>query len=564
MDSSRGLASRSTEISSHVFHQILRSRHNRWLIAVCSLLVLFALTLSSTNHLPDKAPFRLSALHIHPSDSLAQIYNSLTGSNITTTTATDKVNPKKSTIVPKKSRFHVVLPTHEDAQICRTLLSASILGYPSPILIPLPRLAPNEWLDRLIEFISNASDLKDDDLIMVADGSKTWFQLPADLFVARALALVDKSNQQLFSSKNNVIIGASAFCEGSSPSNSTCRSPLSPMATLSKKIDAAFTNPASFSALARIISPSMIVSRVGALKIFLHESDRLLRSATGESPDLASIFASIIVEQTAVRRNATLGRTTTDKVRDWITYKLGDHPSRFRVHHTNNATNSTSDDTLPLDLAVSLDVGSTLGAPMLNDDDQLVSVHYNNRTQLQKTRMEYDTLALRLPQDLAASYHPLGDLLGYQQIPHANGSASLQNVTWLQLPLMSDLRVPSVPASVEISPQRPNYNLLWENMWFHPFARDLLRYRIKVPELDAPAALAAIAELSHWNTRGGLGGAWTEGGAWLSWDDLCTGREDDVFGDGRGPWGKEGGNENVYSSWGKLLAGEEEEEEGKK
>lgn len=50
---------------------------------------------------------------------------------------------------------------------------------------------------------------------------------------------------------------------------------------------------------------------------------------------------------------------------------------------------------------------------------------------------------------------------------------------------------------------------VWDRMWFHRFARDLL---IEAAKLDNV-------------------GAWSDKGEWLSWDTLCGEHEQEVFRD---------------------------------
>ena len=56
----------------------------------------------------------------------------------------------------------------------------------------------------------------------------------------------------------------------------------------------------------------------------------------------------------------------------------------------------------------------------------------------------------------------------------------------------------------------------------------------------------------------GRGGVWTDNSEWMSWSDVCpAGTETEVFGDGKGVFGKEESDGRVVNSFGKVLIGDE-------
>jgi hypothetical protein len=59
--------------------------------------------------------------------------------------------------------------------------------------------------------------------------------------------------------------------------------------------------------------------------------------------------------------------------------------------------------------------------------------------------------------------------------------------------------------------------------------------------------------------RGGKGGVWTDRGEWLEWNEVCGAFDEEVFGDGKGEFGREkedvGGQKVVYNRFGQVVSG---------
>jgi hypothetical protein len=133
------------------------------------------------------------------------------------------------------------------------------------------------------------------------------------------------------------------------------------------------------------------------------------------------------------------------------------------------------------------------------------------------------------PTDLPSILHP-------DSLPTA--------LPWKQIPLATNIHVPSIPVLLHFNGDKSYLESWWPNMWYHSYARSLLRRYIRSPP---PAT-----------QRGGRGGVWTDDGRWFSWGDMCGGWEEEVFGDGLGRWGKEGkGDGKTYDTWGKAITDSE-------
>ncbi len=86
----------------------------------------------------------------------------------------------------------------------------------------------------------------------------------------------------------------------------------------------------------------------------------------------------------------------------------------------------------------------------------------------------------------------------------------------------------------------------------------MLRRYVRSTQTPAAAAAAAKGGQTWWDSRGGRGGVWTDNKVWMGWGDVCGGFEGEVFGDGKGVWGREEGEVRMVNSFGKVIIGEDE------
>ncbi len=98
-------------------------------------------------------------------------------------------------------------------------------------------------------------------------------------------------------------------------------------------------------------------------------------------------------------------------------------------------------------------------------------------------------------------------------------------------------------------------------MWFSSNPRALLRRYIRSTQSKEAAYAAATGGHTWWDTRGGRGGVWTDIETWMEWGQVCKKTEDQVFADGKGRWAKEEGRGKVVNSFGKVLQGDDDDED---
>ncbi|KAF2159224.1 hypothetical protein M409DRAFT_30362 [Zasmidium cellare ATCC 36951] len=152
-------------------------------IATGLLAVSFAFILLRLFHYPNHVATTTTA-------PIAQIVNDV--QNAVPETATPAAAPP---VIKGNARLHLLVPaTSTNAELCKLLLSAQILGYPTPVLINygdheasdpyVQHLAKVEGILRYLETLEPSGDYAED-LVLIVDGYDIWFQLRPDVLLKR-------------------------------------------------------------------------------------------------------------------------------------------------------------------------------------------------------------------------------------------------------------------------------------------------------------------------------------------------------------------------------------------
>ncbi|KAK9369612.1 hypothetical protein V1509DRAFT_468845 [Lipomyces kononenkoae] len=99
---------------------------------------------------------------------------------------------------PNKRTVHFIMPTTAvNNNVCKSLFSAILNGYPSPILLNLNTVFRDAEEARFMKIaaIHRYLSLKvqDDDLVIITDSHDTWFQLPFKTLISRYYSLQERN-----------------------------------------------------------------------------------------------------------------------------------------------------------------------------------------------------------------------------------------------------------------------------------------------------------------------------------------------------------------------------------
>lgn len=469
-----------------------------------------------------------------------------------------------------------------------------ILNYPPPTLVSYNKQLADgsteydEMVDRvagIYNFLEHARDVHDDDFVLILDGLDFFFQLPPEVMIRRFQNLLKENNAKLrekygFVTVENphqegvsetvqkytqrVLFGASKQCFPNLDRDAGCvsvpQSSLPPDA-YGYKTD---IHPDGHLNRPRWINPSTVMGQVADLKLIyaqVLESVQQRRNRTGDHLTLTQIYG----RQEYIRELER--RRTSNSFKEWLYNQIG----------ISDASNTTGvrlrlEAGRRYEYGIGLDYKSDLFFNMFNSKHDIEWLPYHNISKTSTAQAKHGVpreRRLLLPPDLAKDIEnpfvqPESDSEDTITPPFNETIDALpnpRNHSWHNLSLLTNIHSAAVPALVHLDGDPSLRDMWWSKMWYHPWARALLRKHTRSRNGFTAAQDALLGGQEWWDMRGGRGGVWTDRGEWIDYPDLCNGFERDVFNDGFGPWGSEVGATNaepVYNQFGRLIKGKED------
>lgn len=523
--------------------------------------------------------------------------------------ASETAEDDRSTALAKSSpSFHLLIPASEPkTDLCKTLLTAFVLGYPAPTLINWGKSrgefeedwahSHTEKIRGVYNYLNDKSKVKDEDLVLIVDGYDVWFQLPAQILIKRYHALVeiadhhlknrygmtsDSTDGKLRSPKytQRVLFGADKICWPNPKEDPACAAV--PYSTLPKDAYGPQTDrdPEAFRNRPRFLNSGNVMGPVKNVRdIYKYALEKVDRKNRGELGDQL-VFAEIFGEQEFQRETQRIeSQPATGRWMEWISGTLGNSESPLSANVTIN--NMTVVAGQRYEYSIGLDYESRLFQTMTHSVDDVAFITYNSSAYLTTFQAAHNALhgaPLFLPSDLQTAKPPFtyaspgnhteeqGNgkkmiLLPYSPTLDTLPSDPLdpRQPSWLSIPLATNIHAASIPVLLHINGDKTLLSSWWAKMWFHRSARALLRRFIRSTQTAHAANAAADGGVNWWDSRGGRGGVWTDQNRWLGWSDVCKGHDDEIFQDGKGAFGREEGGGKVVNSFGKVLIGDDDE-----
>lgn len=469
--------------------------------------------------------------------------------------------------------FHLVLPAaHDTDDFCKTTLSAMLLNLPPPTVINLYHEFQNEvqWdktaLASIRNYLFNEKYVHEDDLMLIADGETSWFQLPSDVIIkqyanilvdanARLLARygVDENGYQKYNT--SIVFAADKKCMGE---DMACK--FAPPSILPGDVYRDDENVTVADRPARYLNSQMFMGPVKDLKLMVEAAQTKLNVKHAQTQTIQSVLATMFGEQ-QLRRDAEREKKkpAATKIKDLFAGK----GARFSIEKRLKDANVTLSNTTQYEFSMGLDYTHTLFQPIAYaTDGELVPILHDDSSNL--TELHHPSSwsqYLALPSALQATNPPFwrADLDKHnpspnekpafiKQLDHDHNLDDLprRKTSWNRVPLVQNTYTGAVPAIIQNNILNLDHmapaNITWYNMWYSPFKRALLRNYFRTPQSPIGYHNSLVGGDRAWDTRGGRGGVWTEEEqAWLPWgevDGVCgtLNQLKEVFHDGSGVW----------------------------
>ena len=520
----------------------------------------------------------------------------------------DLSSQNSSGLVKTSPAFHLLIPASErKTDLCKTLLSAFVLGYPAPILINWGKSfgeSEDDWahghtakIRGVLEFLNNKASVKDDDLVLIVDGYDVWFQLPPQILIDRYHTLSEQVDRRLKNRygvktdsngtdhpaqkyKQSVVFGADKICWPNPKEDPACAA--IPYSTLPKDAygpqtdrdrDGFFNRP-------RFLNSGNVMGPASDVRDIYHTALKKVEEENRGHMGDQLVFAEIFGEQEFQRETKRIASQSTMKEwMDWLSTTMGTSESPLAANITIN--NMTVVPGQRYEFSIGLDYESRLFQTVTHSMDDVAFITYNSSaflTSVQATHNGLHGLPLFLPNDLQIAQppctysspgnhtdeaHPDSRTLLLPYSPNLDtltpDPSDPRQPSWRQVPLATNIISTSIPVLLHVNGDKSPLKTWWPRMWFHRFARALLRRFIRSTQGAHAAESAAKGGLDWWDRRGGRGGVWTDTAEWMGWSEVCRGHEAEIFGDGKGEFGKEEGDGKLINSFGRVVAGSEEE-----
>lgn len=452
---------------------------------------------------------------------------------------------------PSSLQLLIVAPK-ESLGLCETLLSASILGYPAPVIVNWQQVGSNTQeakIKGLNDYLGKLLPSHDDDLLLLLDSDHTWLQLRPQTLVDRFFEINRRANRRFrydlgragieSNVTQKVVFGARKDCLPSSGNDAACYAV--PESTLSKKIygpetdilldEGSLEGPQFLRTRPRYLDPGLAMGTVQAMRKVFTEALKLSEQS-GHDDDEHELFSRVFGDQEMwreiLRRRSgkTARKMFSQEALEEISSKAAANPEKT------------------YDFGIGLDYAGDISLDSLSAAKQSTWLQFDDVDAIHRVRESLGVVTrqhkIRLSLDVANSLPPYWTFSTERGINRSVG--------WGEVPLYTNLYTGITPAAVSRNASDPNFQqsdngFPPQHKWYQAHARTLLDASIYAPIV--PVAVGGentnmTREFWPWETwKGGARDAKADVGdfkGWIRFDEICNDWHEELFQDGKGRW----------------------------
>ncbi|KAF2083980.1 hypothetical protein K490DRAFT_50295 [Saccharata proteae CBS 121410] len=431
---------------------------------------------------------------------------------------------------PSAQYLHLVIPASDpDVNLCKTMLTAAVCGFPTPNIINWNETFDNPNLvaggshiakiTGVLEFLRSLPAESDSDLVLLVDGYDIWFQVAPSVIIERYHRINKEANArirarlgpaaELEGIKQTILFSAQKRCWPWSDADTPCFAV--PQSSLPEDVYGPETdtdignrkNP-YIKFRQRFLCSGDAMGPVRDMRALFERAKVLMEHDSNFGSD-QKIFSQILGEQSFQREVSIIDSHP---------------PNRLMKHYSGT----------PLEFSLGLDYASLIGHPTVFAEEDSAWLHYNDTMDLEDAVKALEVGSPKvndLPSDIESSRPP------FQMI---KGEGLPTELGWKDVPLYTNLWTGVVPGIIHHNAHRDGLKSLrqtwWNETWMFPYARQLLQAQVQEPV----SPVAVLGNETWWSPIEQRGGAKTDKGDWLAWGDVCEGMEDELFRDDQGPW----------------------------
>lgn len=398
----------------------------------------------------------------------------------------------------KDHLLYLVVPTTQsDTELCKTLGTAAVLGYPTPYLLDWAAAndAPEQRSDHLYQMVLKTRDQlsvlnpQDDQIMLLLDGPYNWFQLRPEVLLGRYYSIVERANRAMMKNYGQTVVTNG----GMRPS----------LVLSAQSVGPNDPNPiASIPNAQSLNVGSMIGPAMDIRALFNRVAAKLEHSTNAVTAQ--TVFKEVFSQQ-EIRREAFRQQSWSGSRRTWgsLAKVLG-----FTGTVIDGDIDSVDEDEV-YEFGITVDDQNELGLSAGRSADAVEWTQHNAVSSSVGSTPP-------LPVDIAQSMPPFWTTSGYG-VP--------VDTRWEDVSLLVDKRTKSIPAIINHGTGSTLQSTSWSELWMHAHARELYEAQLSVPRLPFAGVVdGSGVEHIFWNpdTVRERDGARSFAKDWIAWADMCN------------------------------------------
>jgi len=470
----------------------------------------------------------------------------------------------------------VLLPaTQGNADLCKTLLTAKILDYPTPGLLAWDETynVPEQMaggshlakIFRVLEYLETLLPSQNDDLVLMIDAYDIWFQLRVEVLIDRFHSMNTAANERLAQRlgrsllesehiEQNIIFGAGKRCAPNQLHTVACytvpQSPL-PDDLYGGNTDTVIGRNKYTSHRQRYLNSGYVLGKVKDVRVLFRNAAEEVKNTPNHLPELdngsgGSDFLYHGSDQSIF--NTLFGRQ--EYQREYLRQQSQNQQAGAARSECDQETNSTACEELDgrkqkpyltlegtrysdsLNPPFTHEIMGSMSDPSRGNWELGIGLDYFSELGHQTANAETDGKWLRLAET------PLNvDFSGKNRFdcpPRVEKQSALadiaganapfpedpdkQNSEWENVPLYTNLCTGKVPVMVHHNGDKAARGSRWHDMWFQADARPMLERKLGHENAAKSAPNSSLDVI-----------AWTDKGSELTWNGLCSAYSEEIF-----------------------------------
>ena len=461
---------------------------------------------------------------------------------------------------PLKGRFHLLIPaTSSNPDLCKLLLSAQILGYPTPVFINyghpeaedayIQHLAKVEGILEYLERLEQDPEYHEE-LVLIVDGYDLWFQLRPDVLLKRYYLLNAQANDRLRDMyganvvrENNmtqsIVFGPDKICWPINFARTAC------WAVSETTLGSKAFGPGTASGRPQLAQPRWLNSGTimgpasDLIALFRATLDVINTHYTVDSDQyyLAEIYG--MQEYARLLQNEDQMRHY-DSVRYGYANPNNSKPEEANIPQWIEPDKPTIGDNETTEYHIGIDYESGMFQTLAFWKQYLTWMRPSDSwvptRDLQPPAGSQSYYQFWLPADVGQSMQPYATVSADQA---GNEDGLDVYKTWSDIDLLWNTITKQVPVIIHFTGEKQFRNIWWQKIWFQRHAKVLretaLNWQFQRQQEPMDEVIGGFkwynAEPPEANdiTMRGLGGGWSDNGGWFSWRTLCQEYEPGLF-----------------------------------